>query len=1070
MELIYWSPFEKKITPVDVEKLINFGVAGSSDAIKTMHVLQTGGVAGIWNILCRQDFAYLADEVGMGKTYQALGLITLLWNFKPDAKVVIICPRANLQTKWKRDYDHFIENNYRGAFKEQGDDRVKSILLGEPAVKGRICENLRDFARGMLSRERQLNILRHTSFMRPVFIVEKDIKNPWEAWEREKHKMQLCGLSPVDRKQDTIERLSDLSGTFNEWFAEAFNKMLGCLPDCDDGKAIDLLIVDESQYLRNENQTNNVLYTLFKDRVKKWLFMSATPVHSGRKNIQRVINKYVKDGFISDEDRESVDRLRDKMQSFMIRRPREYSVNEGKHSVPWPKSQYRAHLHEESRILNLTPLESLTMAVVQKKLVEILDGRNNRFKIGCLSSFESLQASVYNEKRRAAEDSGDEEPVAGSGPQEHRESDLYVAKVDAHGSNIREIKDLPDMLFVEKFAQRYFNKYGEKIPHPKVDFVVQQVEDKTLQQNEKIIVFTRRINSVKELVERLTTAHERRVIKHVRDAWGRDLHEIASVKKTGTEEYQATTDPEEELGEIEGDGILVEAHRKGKWLHRYRQTFRESGRNSLMFEENWFEHISRMYGVPLESMAARIPDDIWAESNTFASRKDKTKNLKLLPALRYQYLLVQTVKRYPELLGMDDKAARYWQAFFATRYENAKTKVPKDQLVRRNVQLIIFKGFWNIVQEKSRDTISLEGQKAAEVFGRLDEMLVINDEKKMLRREVAKNCIWQSIKLSDALIDLYCADLKGNNKNNMAGACLRYVAYVLESEYASALRSQIKSWLELVEVIIANCFGGDNANLLDLAAREHYQELRNPHYAVGITGGTPNKTALSQFKTPGHPRVIVCTDILKEGEDLHLFCDDVMHYGVAWTSGDLEQRVGRVDRYFSLIERRLSTSIDPSQVKLDIYYPHITNSLERYQIERVLDRVKEAEQILDDIDVERSVESKEIEIGWSGTKVTKDQVTTARYYRPDFTGIKSQKLPFRDNNEIIIQQKRLRKLYEGIQNILEKDGYVFKAIHSDMYARMISKNKSSEELIYKWEFVPFMEGYSIKIARKIDLQ
>ena len=84
--------------------------------------------------------------------------------------------------------------------------------------------------------------------------------------------------------------------------------------------------------------------------------------------------------------------------------------------------------------------------------------------------------------------------------------------------------------------------------------------------------------------------------------------------------------------------------------------------------------------------------------------------------------------------------------------------------------------------------------------------------------------------------------------------------------------------------------------------------------------------------------MIVCTDTLKEGVDLHLFCDHVLHYGVAWTSGDMEQRVGRVDRYFSQIERRLSREGPPPDVQLHVGYPHVVASLERGQVERVVER------------------------------------------------------------------------------------------------------------------------------------
>ena len=51
--------------------------------------------------------------------------------------------------------------------------------------------------------------------------------------------------------------------------------------------------------------------------------------------------------------------------------------------------------------------------------------------------------------------------------------------------------------------------------------------------------------------------------------------------------------------------------------------------------------------------------------------------------------------------------------------------------------------------------------------------------------------------------------------------------------------------------------------------------------------------------------LMLCTDVLQEGEDLHTFCDRVIHYGVAWTASSMEQRIGRVDRIQSLTERRL---------------------------------------------------------------------------------------------------------------------------------------------------------------------
>ncbi len=65
---------------------------------------------------------------------------------------------------------------------------------------------------------------------------------------------------------------------------------------------------------------------------------------------------------------------------------------------------------------------------------------------------------------------------------------------------------------------------------------------------------------------------------------------------------------------------------------------------------------------------------------------------------------------------------------------------------------------------------------------------------------------------------------------------------------------------------------------------------------VGGMFGQVNETVVRQFRMPGYPFVLVTTDLLQEGEDLHTFCSAVHHYGIAWTPSSMEQRVGRIDR------------------------------------------------------------------------------------------------------------------------------------------------------------------------------
>ena len=58
---------------------------------------QLAGAVAMHNILERHNVAYLADEVGMGKTYVALGAMALFRHFDPEFRVLVIAPRENIQ-------------------------------------------------------------------------------------------------------------------------------------------------------------------------------------------------------------------------------------------------------------------------------------------------------------------------------------------------------------------------------------------------------------------------------------------------------------------------------------------------------------------------------------------------------------------------------------------------------------------------------------------------------------------------------------------------------------------------------------------------------------------------------------------------------------------------------------------------------------------------------------------------------------------------------------------------------------------------------------------------------------
>ena len=102
----------RTITNELVDELIDFA-PGEADKTRGYAGLQRDGTVAVFNMLARNGCAYLADEVGMGKTYVALGVMNLLRYFKPDARVVVIAPRENIQRKWEKELRNFVRVNWR---------------------------------------------------------------------------------------------------------------------------------------------------------------------------------------------------------------------------------------------------------------------------------------------------------------------------------------------------------------------------------------------------------------------------------------------------------------------------------------------------------------------------------------------------------------------------------------------------------------------------------------------------------------------------------------------------------------------------------------------------------------------------------------------------------------------------------------------------------------------------------------------------------------------------------------------------------------------------------------------
>jgi hypothetical protein len=932
---------DDKLVPSEVERLMDFGIAGDS-TYDSMARLQLDGVAALYNMLCERNFAYLADEVGMGKTYQALGLAAVLWNLKPDARIVFISPRQALQLKWERDYGNFFAQNYlrqrdTNEAVGRGDDRVTSALLGTPLHRSAFYHRLSDWAKALSRRERTAVFLRHSSFMRPVFLSGAEAEDTAAAWSSWRTRIRGWGLHNVRESMEGVAP-DKASYEFNKELGRALNGKLSEL--AKDGQAIDLLVVDEAQCLRNPgNQTNTVLHEAFRGVVKKWLFLSATPVHSGPDDLSRILNHYPGAGTVlGEDDLQSMTRLQEKLKTFMVRRPRRYVVGKGDGSRQVGKTEYRNHDPEAWAVDELSPLATLSMGLVQKSLVKILAGRSNRYRIGFLSSFESLQDSVRHL-----------EPVAGE-EEEGSSSDFH------HDPNDRvSDREAPDAGELSRLGRDFEKEFGRSMPHPKLDRVAEEAGRRAFGTadspgGEKFLIFTRRVSTVHALRDRLHKIHQETIRLRVRRVWERDLIWERGI---GVEDDEPDIADDLEVAEDEGDLPFRKAMAKGGWLFRFRQTFRRTGRNSLFFEENWLARLCAAGGVDAAYAAEHIPVDLWAESLAYARQKAGAKTA-IHKARRLHYLSVHTPARCPEAFKLTREKGEIWHSILARLYPDASGTVTAEEAQKErkdndtelpDVSLLEETTLWSKWNDElASHDLALPGAES------------LPDWSGIAKRQVLKTIIGQTMRLTDLVVDLAYASM---SDGSLVDAFLGYLAD--DDPSAVRVRSLIGAWISQLEIIIRNTFSTADLSLDKLALVGSFSELNKQSPVLGVTGSSRgHQTALRQFRMPGYPMVLVCTDTLKEGVDLHLFCDQVVHYGVAWTSGDLEQRIGRVDRFFSQIERRLKKGEPGSPPQLGVFYPHVSSSLEKGQVDFVIERKRQSERLMDTCLVLDSEETKEV--------------------------------------------------------------------------------------------------------------
>jgi hypothetical protein len=119
--------------------------------------------------------------------------------------------------------------------------------------------------------------------------------------------------------------------------------------------------------------------------------------------------------------------------------------------------------------------------------------------------------------------------------------------------------------------------------------------------------------------------------------------------------------------------------------------------------------------------------------------------------------------------------------------------------------------------------------------------------------------------------------------------------------------------------------------------------LRSVRFVRHTRDGESREQLREAFNTPLYPMILVANEVMQEGLDLHKHCRRVVHHDLLWNPAQIEQRIGRIDRLGSLTERLRKGGANAT---LDVLYPIICGTIDQRMYRTVKGREKWLEFLL----------------------------------------------------------------------------------------------------------------------------
>ncbi|MCY1061837.1 SNF2-related protein [Nannocystis sp. SCPEA4] len=877
-------------------------------------------------ILDQNPGVVLADEVGMGKTFEALGVLAARAHLEPESRFLVVTPGPDLNKKWTKEIDRFTSVvGGKTVFRGLPSGSIRAVgklgeLLAEAPRRRVLIAPISILLRGV--RDDQFDLL-------DLFCRWKRLSGPTRAAIFRRFRDGACQRAPAevfigglrytdleahlefvfaraDGREPTLDAVYGERG--NELFADEdvacnlldlarYRLARAMLP------TFDLLVVDEAHKLKNRETKRFVsLSQALRQRFRHALFLTATPFQLGPEELRQVFTLFglaqTAPADLGERAEALLGDIRD-YQAAYVAFERDWSRVD-----PMLAGELASHLGDDPELASQPTSPALRPIVAHlRRLFELKDRRiepefrrwmvrsrrDDRFTYRLHTeqrlpvagaamvpflAYERLIAELFHQNERTHKAAVEINMVSSYGAA--RASEMLTSEKSAPVTAVEQYRVL-----LREILGALSDEHDS---HPKLSYVMSDVLRAAEEQGEKTLIFCARIETLHELQRRLRDAWEDRLLHRWRKVFTDASHEDIFGAR-GEDRHQRGRHAQ----------IQQRFHRTQDLLYfglreRYLQT--------LLHFDDWAE-------LHLDAILERA-HDLLRQVRTGQTSAERV-NFCVLKRVVERAAVELRREREP---AWADEFAEIVGRLCDPRYIALGYDLVKDEL--EEAEDGPFTPTWQISREHAQLVVSPRPHLWTFFRG---SMFGLPDERRVqLVERIARYLTARSVPfVADALAHGRGGGLEIEPISSRA--LLDHVDEFWQTPVGHGYIERIREFLRYFHYELTE---ERQDELLD-------GSLLEGRFVSQTRDGESRERLREAFNTPLYPMVLIANEVMQEGLDLQRSCCRVIHHDLPWNPAQLEQRVGRVDRLGGRIHKLRDRNSD---AKLEILYPLIQQTID----------------------------------------------------------------------------------------------------------------------------------------------